>query len=57
MHSQPSGSSQITWQNFKDDGFDNRQFHNPSKFNPKGPGALEAFICSNDTHNSQQQTV
>ena len=47
----PSGLSQTTWQN-KDEGFDNRQFHNPSKFNPKGPGALEAFICSNDTHNS-----
>ena len=48
----PSGSSQITWQYNKDEGFDNRQFHNPSKFNPRGPGALEAFICSNDTHNS-----
>ena len=32
-------------------GFDHHKFHNPSKFNPKGPAALEAFICSNDTHN------
>ena len=33
------------------EGFDNHKFHNPSKFNPKGPGALEAFAICNDTHN------
>ena len=35
----------------RDEGFDNHKFHNKSRFNPKGPTALEAFVCSNDTHN------
>ena len=47
----PTGSFQTPWQN-RDESFDNSQFHNSSKFNPKGPGALKAFICCNDTHNS-----
>ena len=30
-------------------GFQNREFKNPSKFNPKGPQSLEAFVVSNET--------
>ena len=32
-----------------DSGFQHREFKNPSKFNPNGPSALEAFIVSNET--------
>ena len=43
--------------NNHDEGFDNFKFHNPSKFNPRGPGALEAFAICNDPANFNPKCI